>query len=284
MSPLVLLLLAPPTATDRAVEPVAVEAPAAAPEPAPVTTPEPAPAPTTGAINPWSGPIGPATAVQPQPYTPPPPPPPPKKFADRPIRHRVDLYAAVGAEAHRDPAWRAFGDRVTTNLNLGVRADFRLASGPLFLGGGLGFRRLSDEGDIHGALATRARVREPLAFLRLSFVAREGLDLFVQAGGGPSIVDIDLSSGRARQRSVAAAVDGLAGLALYLPKRWLPRRGSSRVTGGLELAAGYIWRSRQDVRPDYVTDEDPIPTTTASLGDLSLRGVTWRFGLFLRFQ
>ncbi len=284
MSPLIFLILAQPTASDRAVDPVAIEAPATEPEPAAPAPTQPPADPTTGTINPWTAPIGSPAAIQPQPYRPPPPPPPPVKYADRPIRHRVDLYMAVGAQTHRDPAWRAFGDRVTTNFSLGVRADFRLATSRLFLGGGLGFRRFSDDSVIHGALSTRARVREPLAFLRLSVVAREGLDMFIQAGGGPSVVDLDFSTGRAEQRSVAAMVDGLAGLALYLPKRWLPRRGSSRISGGLELAAGYIWRSRVDVRPDYITDEDPIPTSSASLGDVSLRGITWRLGLFLRFQ
>ena len=56
------------------------------------------------------------------------------------------------------------------------------------------------------------------------------------------------------------------------------------MTGGLEFAAGYSWRSAIDVRPQISTDEDPIPTTGAPLGDLSLRGVQWRVGLFLRFQ
>lgn len=291
MSPLLLLLLAPPPAADRAADPVAVEAPPpadpVAAEPMPATHPAPTPSPppldpTTGMINPWTGPLG-ASAVQPQPYTPP-PPPPPKTYPDRPIRTRVDLHAAVGAERHRDPAWRAFGDRIVTTLNFGVRADSRLASGRLFLGGGLTYRRFADDGDIHGALPTRARVREPLAFLRLSVVAREGLDLFAQAGGGPGIVDLDFASNRASQRTVVGVVDGLAGVSLYLPKRWLPRRGASRATGGIELAAGYTWRSRLDVRPTYTTADDPISTSSATLGDVALRGVTWRFGLFLRFQ
>lgn len=279
MSPLLLLLLAPPTPSDRAAEPVAIDAPA----PAPAETPPPPPPEPSGAINPWTRPPG-DSAVQPQPYTPPPPPPPPRPHPERPIRHRVDLHAAIGAELHRDPAWRAFGDRIVTTLATGVRADFRLASGRLFLGAGLGFRRYTGDGDLHGALSTRARVREPLGLLRLSLVARDGLDVFAQAGGGPSVVDLDFSSGRADQRSVLAMLDGLAGISLYLPKRWLPRRGAARVTGGLELAAGYTWRSQLAVRPTYVADDDPIPTSSAALGDVALRGFTWRFGLFLRFQ
>ena len=113
----------------------------------------------------------------------------------------------------------------------------------------------------------------------------EGVDLFVQAGGGVSIVDFNVDSTQyAAQRALAGVVDGQGGAAIYLPKRWLRRRGASRVTGGLEFAAGYSWRSAIDVRPQISTDEDPIPTTGAPLGDLSLRGVQWRVGLFLRFQ
>jgi hypothetical protein len=267
------LLLAPPTASDRAVDPVDIAAPAPTPAPPPPAAPA-----ANGTIDPFA-------TVQPQPYTAPPPPPPKPAptYVDRPIRWRVDVFGGVGGELHRDPAWRAFDrDRRVVNLNIGVRADFRLASGRVFLGGGLAFRRFATNGDLYGALPTNLLVRDPLAFLRLSVVAIEGLDVFVQAGGGPSVVRVEFS--RANQRSVAALVDGMAGVALYLPKRWLPRRGSSRVTGGLELSAGYTYRSSVDVRPNYVTDEDPISTSSASFGDVAVRGFAWRFGLFIRFQ
>ena len=70
---------------------------------------------------------------------------------------------------------------------------------------------------------------------------------------------------------------------LYLPKRWLPRRGASRVTGGLELAAGYTWRKSVDVRPTLATDEDPIATQGTEFGDVAIRGFAWRLGVFVRF-
>lgn len=274
MSPLIaVLLLAPPT-SDRATDPVTIEAPS---EPAPPPPPPPTPAPSPP----------PPPVVQPQPYTAPPlpPPPPAKTYPERPIRLRLDIFTGVGGAQLRDPAWRAFDtDRRTTDLGIGVRADFRLASGRIFLGGGAAYRRFEARGDLHSTLETATRVREPLAFLRMSVVTVEGVDVVVQAGGGPSVVDVTFDHARAYQRSIAAMIDGQAGVALYLPKRWLPRRGSSRVTGGLELTAGYTYRSDLAVRPTLSTEDDPIATTSASLGDVALRGFAWRFGLFIRFQ
>jgi hypothetical protein len=286
---LALLLAAP--ASDRAVEPVAVEAP---PEPTPPanTTPTttPTPAPADAAITPT--PVAPTPApitIQPTPYTAPPPPPPAPQVRrpDRPIRWRVDIVGGVGGALHRDPAWRAFDrDRRVIQPAWGLRADFRLASSRVFLGAGAFFRRFTGGGDLHDTLYSHVLVREPIAALRASIVTVEGLDVIVQAGGGPSIVDLDLNSGTqyASQRSVVAMVDALAGVALYLPKRWLPRRGASRVTGGLELSAGYTWRGDVDVRPALVPPEDPIAADTTAFGDLALRGLTWRFALFIRFQ
>lgn len=271
---LTLLLLAPPA--DRSVEPIAIEAPPAEPTPA-EPTPEPPPA-----ADPFAAPT-----VQPQPATAPPPPPPPApRRPDRPIRWRVDLVSHLGAAIHRDPGWRALDeDRLAFQPDLGLRADVRLAGGRFFLGGGAAFRRFAASGDLHGAVYTRTLVRDALLFLRGSLVAKEGLDVFFQLGGGPSVADLTITASEsATQRSLLAMVDASAGLALYLPRRWLPRRGASRFSAGLELAAGYLWRSDLDVRPTVTTDDDPIDTTSTSFGHVSLRGVAWRFGLFLRFQ
>ena len=155
----------------------------------------------------------------------------------------------------------------------------------MFLGGGATYRRFDASGSLYDNFSTRLRVREPIAFVRLSVLAVEGIDVFAQAGGGVSIVDLALSSGRtATQRAIAPVAEGMAGVAFYLPKRVLSRRGASRVTGGLELGAGYTWRGDVSVRPRVDTDEEPIDTTSAALGDMALRGFVWRFGVFIRFQ
>jgi hypothetical protein len=218
----------------------------------------------------------------------PPPPDPPKSrtYPDRPIRWRVDLAGHLGTVTFFDRSWRAFDhDRKAFHLGASVRGDFRLGDGRVFLGAGATYQRFASYGSVYGNLTTDILVREPLAFLRMSVVTLEGIDVFVQAGGGASIVDLDLGATQsASQRKLGAVVDGLAGLALYLPKKWLPRRGASRVTGGLELGLGYTWRSKVPVRPAVNTDSEPIDTSAASFGTLALHGLAWRFGLFVRFQ
>lgn len=282
--PLVVLSLSAPAPTDRTAAPATVEAPT---EPAELATaaeseaaaepvePAPALASPTGLFEAGGRAEGPPPPVA----TPKPPP-------DRPIRWRVDLGAGVGTTVMRDTAWRAFDDgRAATPLSLVLRADFRLGEGRVFLGGGAMFRRFASDGYVHGRLSTHARVRDPLLFLRMSVMAAEGVDVFVQAGGGPSVVDMSFSSSQAAsQRAVVGMVDALAGAALYLPKKWLPRRGESRVTAGLELGAGYTWRGTVDVKPEVATTMDPIGTTGAALGDVAIRGFVWRLGLFVRFQ
>lgn len=291
------LLLAPPPATDRGAATVDVADGVGTWQPEAADSPEPADPPTPAAAAPAAMP---APQPMPVPIHPPPPratgaapppspPPAPRKertYPDRPIRWRVDLAGHLGTHTFFDPAWRAFDlDRKATHLGASLRGDFRLGDGRVFLGAGATFQRFSGVGRLYDTFTTKALAREPLAFLRLSIVTLEGIDVFVQAGGGASIVDLEVHSTRwASQRRVGALVDGLAGLALYLPKKWLPRRGSSRVTGGLELGLGYTWRSKLPVRPAVDTDDEPIDTSAAPLGTLALHGLAWRFGLFIRFQ
>lgn len=293
----VLLAALAPAATDRTAASVEVEAAPAAPVAAPVAAPA-APA-DDGPVDPWSS----ATTPSPAPAAVPPPaaaatgvvpygsPGPARareraKPPDRPIRWRFDLLGAFGTTRIGDVAWRAFDfDRGALHVSGTARADFRLGDGRVFLGGGLTYRRFAGFGSAYGTLQTDAWVREPLAFLRASVVVVEGVDVVVQAGGGPSVVDLGFVSGEfADQREVVGMIDALGGVALYLPKRWLPRRDASRMALGLELGAGYTWRGELDVRPTPSTDSEPIPTTGAPLGDLAIRGVAWRLGLFLRFQ
>jgi len=290
-----LSLLTAPVATDREAAPVEIGAPAGSDESAGSSEPsepsessessQPQPQPQPANANDptqfWVAPPGvPAAAPAP------PPPAPTPKPPDRPIRWRVDIMASVGTGVFRDPAGRAFdSDRSALQGGLTVRADSRLGTSRLFLGGGAMVRAFSAKGNPHGLFDTTLRVREPLVFARLSAVTVEGVDVFFQAGGGVSIVDLTWQSAASTsQRSIVGMADGLAGVALYLPKRWLARRGASRVTGGLELGAGYTWRGDVNVRPQVDTEPDPIMTGSSSLGDLSLRGFAWRLGLFVRFQ
>ncbi|WAS99359.1 hypothetical protein [Nannocystis punicea] len=295
---LALVFAAAPAATDRsateAEAPTAVEAWSPAPADPPANA---APAPTP---MPMPVPVAPPTQNAPPTVTQPPPPPvagpptpPPSRkrtWPDRPIRWRLDLGGDIGTTVVFDPAWRAFDDnRSAFHAGATVRGDFRLADGRVFLGGGASFRRLGSYGDLYDAVETDITVREPLAFLRLAVVVREGFDVFAQAGGGPSFARLGTMSwsgayNTSNQSAVTGMADAQAGVSLYLPKKWLPRRGAARATAGFELAAGYTFRSKIKVRPELYVDEDPIPTHTSNFGDLAVRGFVWRFGLFVRFQ
>lgn len=285
---IVLPLLLAPAPADRSTTLSEVEA--SAPAPAAAASPAAAPAEPDVPDPQSSDPAAPPDPTGPQVVTldrtPMPVLPPERIRPDRPIRWRVDIVADVGGTRIGDRAWRAFDDdRIVLTSGVTLRADARLGGGRVFLGGGASFRTFARGSTLYETTSTSARVREPLLFARLAVATVEGVDVFLHAGGGPSIVDLDLySTQSASQRAVVAMADGQGGVAIYLPKRWLARRGASRATGGIELAAGYTWRGSIDVRPQLATVTDPIPTTGAPLGDLSLRGVVWRFGLFLRFQ
>lgn len=286
---IVLPLLMGPAPVDRSTALSEVDAPA------PVTTSDPqAPPPADASSDAPSAVSTPPDPVVSPPVTPtvtltaapmPAPPPSPVRPA-RPIRWRIDMVLDIGGARFGDRAWRAFdANRSVVQAGVSLRADARLGRTRVFLGGGASFRNLGGASSLYEATYTDARVREPLLFARLSLAAVEGVDVFAQAGGGVSVVDLSFGSTQyAWQRAVVGMADGQGGVALYLPKRWLKRRGASRVTGGIELAAGYTWRGDVDVRPEVATEEDPIPTSGAALGDLSLRGVVWRVGLFVRFQ
>lgn len=286
---MIAVLLAAPAATDRSASAVEVEAAPLAPEgPAPegpAPPPESVEEPAVNPLDPPPPPPAPSSRVV-EPYESPGPVPRPPR-PDRPIRWRVDLAGGIGTTLLRDTAWRAFDDhRNALQLSATLRVDAPLAGGRVFLGGGATFRRFAGQGSLYSAAYTEAKVREPIAFVRASIVAVEGIDVILQAGGGPSVVTlyVDSDTQYSGQRRVVGMVDGLGGVALYLPKRWLPGRGAARATAGLELGVGYTWRGKVDVRPQPSVGEEPIGTTPASLGDLALRGVTWRFGLFVRFM
>lgn len=296
IAPFLLALLAPapaePTVADTAEpSPSAPEADADAPNPdeAMAPAPEGEPAPDV-ATEPAANPFAPAPAVDPTPAVPaatpmPPPiapiPPPPP----RPIRWRLDFAANVGTTVIQDLGYRAFAER--RNLpEYGASAifDFRLAEGRFFLGGGLAYVRSRRGGDAHGEqILTHVAFHEPRVVGRVSLMAIEGVDAFARVGVGPSIGALSLrSEQQAHQTVVLPRVDAHAGLSLYLPKAWLPRKQAGRVTAGLELGMGYAWRGAIDVRPELQQGDEPLRATTAPLGELSLHGFSWGLGLFVR--
>jgi hypothetical protein len=247
---------------------------AAEPTAAEPTAPTPAPTP-----SPFDMPPPTAVAAFPKP-TPAPPPPP------RPIRWRLDFGVNVGSTIVSDPGLRAFAERRNL-LETGVSTlfDFRLAEGRFFVGGGVAYQHVGRQGDAHGQVNTDLQLHEPQVLGRATFMVVEGVDVFARAGVGPSFVRASYDSDgfeSTRQRDVLPRVDGRAGLLLYLPKAWLPRKQASRVSAGLELGLGYAWRGKLEVRPVLQQDSDPLRATTARWGELSLHGLCWGVGAFLR--
>ncbi|WP_434427730.1 hypothetical protein [Nannocystis pusilla] len=290
-------VFAAPAAADRAAveaeAPTAVEAwsPATADPPPASATPTPMPMPVPVAPPAQDAPPA-VTQPPPPPSAGPPTPPPSRKPTrpDRPIRWRVDLGGDIGTTVNFDPAWRAFDyNRSAFHAGGTIRGDFRLADGRIFLGGGASFRRFAAYNSLYGSFDADLTVREPLVFFRLAAVVREGFDVFAHVGGGPSFSALYLSSwsstyNSGSQRAVTGMADAQAGVSLYLPKKWLPRRGAARATAGFELSAGYTFRSKINVRPELNVYDDPLPTHSSDLGDLAIRGFVWRFGVFVRFQ
>lgn len=259
----------PPEAAPEAGEPEAGEPEVVAPT---ATPPEPT-------ENPFATPPA-AAAPIPKP-TPIPPPP------ARPIRWRLDFGVSLGSTVVKDLGLRAFAERRNL-LETGVSTlfDFRLAEGRFFVGGGVGYQHVGRDGDAYGTqLGTGLQIHEPQVLGRASFMAVEGVDAFARVGVGPSFVRASFYSDgfeSARQRDVLPRVDARAGLSLYLPKAWLPRKQASRVSAGLELGLGYEWRGKLEIHPALQQDSEPLRATTARWGELSLHGLCWGVGLFLR--
>jgi hypothetical protein len=290
--PLLVVLLAPDPAEPASDAPPDPAAPPAEPALAGEGAPE-AVAPHESESGPEAA--APATAAEPleNPFAVPPPtaavPPPPPVVAPprpaRPIVWRLDFAVTAGTTVVRDPGLRAFAERRNLpETGISTVFDFRLAEGRFFLGG-VAYQHASRRGDGHGSLGTRVELHEPQVLGRVSFMIVEGIDAFARGGVGPSIVDTRLHSDgfeTANQRNVLPRVDGRAGVSLYLPKAWLPRKQASRISAGLDLGLGYAWRGRIDVQPVLEQDDDPLRATTASWGTLSLHGLSWGVGMFLR--
>jgi len=220
------------------------------------------------------------------------PAPPPTKSAvtpsrpARPIRWRLDMGVGAGATLVSDRGFLAFSERrLLPEVTTSVLFDFRLAQSRFFLGGGLAYQRLGRDGGNAYGLGTELTMHEPEVLGRLSVMAIEGIDAFTRVGVGPSVVRTDYYSGQnADQRQVLPRIDGQAGLSLYLPKQWLNRKQAARVTAGIELGMGYTWRGTIEAQPVLQQEDEPLRATTSPWGDLSMHGLSWRMGLFVRLM
>jgi hypothetical protein len=209
------------------------------------------------------------------------------RYPDRPTRWRLGAQLDGGTATIFSRAYRAFDDeRSAGAFGLSAFMDGRVRSSRLFLGGGLGMRRMASEGSpFAGTVSTDLGMQELILFLRPSVVIIDGIDAYLQLGGGPTWASVTSGAQvgwNVVERKVIGTVDALGGMNFYLPKRWMPRRGSSRFTAGVDLGLGYTYRTGFDVvlRPE--PPDDPIPSTGTDFGTLGLSSLTWRAGLFVR--
>ncbi|MCR9163012.1 MAG: hypothetical protein ACE37F_14935 [Nannocystaceae bacterium] len=278
-----------PSQTEPAPAPVEADEPAtdetpATEAPAPEAAEEPEEAESEEPEEPESAEGVTTAPVQPFVQSPPPVKKPPRP--DRPLRWRLDFSLGVASTLVGDTGYRAFSnERSLLGPDLGVRFDYRLGR-RLFLGGGARYQRFATERNPYdGLLSTELVVHEPTLYARASLMTVEGVDVFADLGGGPSIVLDQISSGQSdakRRRTPAGAFSAMGGVALYLPKQWLPGKQASRVTAGIETRFGYQFRTTVDMSTNLSLDDEPLRTTTAEYGDLGLRGFAWGVSLFIR--
>ncbi len=313
-SALTLFVVSAPPATDDAAaaktekttapQPESAEAGTPAPAPAPEPNPQPAPQPNpqpAPSADPFADPpVGgeapaPTPAVDAHGHALPPKPPAtaPSKPAkrrrrtqrpDRPIRWRLDLFAGGALTVAHDPAFLFFdADRTLAGPGAGVRFDVPVAGGRVFLGGGLHYQRMSAERGVWG-LSNDLTLDESELFGRASWVAIEGVDLFVDLSGGLDVwrYQVGSSSRQPGATGFTGVFGGMGGIALYLPKAWLPRKGAARTTAGFEMSAGYRHRTPLSIELDPETGEDPISTRPANLGQVRTGGFSSVFSFFFR--
>jgi len=271
-----------PAEADEADEPAATDEPSTAEtpasevadaEPAAPDAEETAPDPKQGGdmapVQPFTAP---ASAKKPRPA--------------RPLLWRLDFSLGVASTLVGDTGYLAFSDdKPLLGADFGVRFDYRLGQ-RFFVGGGARYSRFATERDPYdGLLSTELTVHEPTVYGRASLMTVEGVDVFADLGGGPSIVLDRISSAQTsakRRRTATGAFSATGGVSLYLPKQWLPGKQASRVTAGLETRLGYQFRGAIDMSTDPSLDDEPLRTTTADYGDLGLRGFVWGVSLFIR--
>jgi hypothetical protein len=257
-------------------------------EPPPLLDEElPPPAPPVAAFEPTTA----TQAISPT-------PPDSAARPPRPIKWRVDPFIEGGTLRAIDHSVAAFANARTLGMaGGGVRADGRVG-GPVFLGAGLRYGwAYGDQSLYNGDAWSSVTIHQPSALVRMSVVLREGIDVVTQLGAGAAFVRTDFDttsydytntsySRLGRQWRVLGAFDARAGISLYLPKAWLPARGSARVTGGLELLVGWDFRNKLRVAPKPHDYGDEIRTSGATLGDVALRGrgFVWSAGIFVRFM
>jgi len=221
------------------------------------------------------------------------------------IKWRLDLGVGGGSYAALDESYGVFTGEMTSvgRLDIDVGLSFPIGDSGLYLGGRVGYRMFeSGFYDVHGLFPANYRQQEISFGARLGVAVLDGVEPYVDMAGGPTLwrsardEEVDLVStgvdelgGMSTLVPIALAdrtlgfVKGTAGVQLYIPRHWLPRKEGSRVTAGIDVNVGYVWRPSFEVT---VVEREPvegaIETSLPTFGSVNASGVTWSAGLFLR--
>ncbi len=221
------------------------------------------------------------------------------------IKWRLDLGVGGGSYSPLDESYGVFSGGMASvgRLDIDAGLSFPIGESGLYLGARVGYRMFEGElYDVHGIWLPTYTQQEINFGARLGFAVLDGVEPYVEMAGGPTLwrsandEDLDLySAGDGEFQDGSATmpmaladrtlgfVKGTAGVQLYLPRKWLPRKEGSRVTAGIDLNVGYVWRPSFDLTlVNREPVEGAIETTLPTFGSVNASAVTWSAGLFLR--
>ncbi len=215
-----------------------------------------------------------------------------------PLRFRIDVDVGQAGTVAHQPSYLAVADDLhLPGLSTGVRFDVPVGGQRIFLGARVGYHSVaSDSTKIHGGLAwTQLALREVHIAPRLSVRIFEGIDAVFSIIGGPSfgaatywpsLQPEGTNQASARSRVLTGLIGGTGGLAFYLPRKILPRRGKSHMTVGLEVDLGYIHRFSFPFSPQTPRDDDlDIAYVGPEIGRVQpAGGLHGHVGVFVRFM
>lgn len=228
-----------------------------------------------------------------------------EEVVSREIKWRFDLGVGGGSYSPLDKSYGVFSGGMASvgRLDIDAGLSFPIGQSGLYLGGRLGYRMFEgEEYGVHGLSLPTYTQQEINLGARLGFAILDAVEPYVELAGGPTLwrgssdeetVGLggaedsfgggDSLVGLTLQDRTLGFVKGVAGVQLYLPRKWLPRKEGSRVTAGIDLNVGYVWRPSFDLTlVDQEPTEGAIATTLPTFGSVNASAVMWSAGLFLR--
>ncbi len=221
------------------------------------------------------------------------------------IKWRFDLGVGGGSYSPLDESYGVFSGGMASvgRLDIDAGLSFPIGESGLYLGGRVGYRMFEGEQyGAHGSWLPTYTQQEINIGARLGFAVLDAVEPYVELAGGPTLwrastdaeaMDLggdddgfggdDGLAGLTLADRTLGFVKGVAGVQLYLPRKWLPRKEGSRVTAGIDLNVGYVWRPSFDLTMvNKEPTEGAIETTLPTFGSVNASAITWSAGLFLR--